>query len=399
MTPTKSPLPLNDQAREEAADWLVAFCEAEVDAPGRERFMTWLRASPEHVRAYLRLSALWEDDDLFSRNRKLDADACVQRALNETNVIPLDLADMPDTAALASSAPAQLGGALPAESIPEGESFPMRSDRLSRGAPRLLGLSRLPLAIAASMILAVSAALLMWLKVNAHVTYETAIGEQRTITLPDGSTIALNARSKVGVKYDDERRSIELIEGQALFRVAKDTARPFVVRSGVASIRAVGTQFDVYRKAGGTVVTVLEGRVAVSGAAKPNRAPESTPSAQPYDPSSTATPLAQDAFVSAGEQLIATPEALTAPKPADVAAATAWLQGRLVFNAAPLSDVLDEFNRHTRRRLVLDDENLGTVPISGIFAFTDSAQFVEFLRQRFALVVHETDDEIHIARR
>jgi transmembrane sensor len=90
---------------------------------------------------------------------------------------------------------------------------------------------------------------------------------------------------------------------------------------------------------------------------------------------------------------------MVTPKQADVAAATAWLTGKLIFNSVALRDVVDEFNRHTPRRLVLDDQNLGDVPISGIFSFTDSVLFIEFLRQRFALVVHETDEEIHIARR
>ncbi len=89
------------------------------------------------------------------------------------------------------------------------------------------------------------------------------IGEQRSIALADGSTLELNSRSKVRVRYSEHERALELLEGQALFRVAKDTSRPFIVSCDGTRVRAVGTQFDVNKKRGGTVVTVVEGQVSV----------------------------------------------------------------------------------------------------------------------------------------
>ena len=332
MASPKSRLPLNDQAREAAADWLIAFSEGEVDASGRDRFLTWLRSSPEHVRAYLRVSALWEDDDLLSQSRKLDADALVQRVAERKQCRRL-------------------------------RGYRRWNPKPARRTAR----ARMGLAIAASMLLAVGGGLFAWLQLQGRATYETAVGEQRTVTLADGSTIALNARSRVIVKYGKVQRGVELLEGQALFRVAKDAARPFVVRSGATSIRAVGTQFDVYRKTGRTVVTVLEGRVAVSGVTEPREVGPTPPAPELRDSSVVAAGSDASAFVSAGEQLVATPNGLTPMKQADIAAATAWQDGKLIFNAEPLSDVLDEFNRHTPRRLVLEDAALGAVEISGIF--------------------------------
>src|SRR5205823_2531257 len=90
---------------------------------------------------------------------------------------------------------------------------------------------------------------------------------ERSIALPDGSLIELNARSSVRVRFTSNERAVELFEGQALFRVAKDPARPFIVSSDGKRVRAVGTQFDVYRKKASTTVTVLEGRVTVGRAA------------------------------------------------------------------------------------------------------------------------------------
>jgi len=89
------------------------------------------------------------------------------------------------------------------------------------------------------------------------------VGEQRSIALADGSIIDLNARSRIRVRLSKDERDVELLQGQALFHVAKDNSRPFVVRSDTTVVRAVGTEFDVYRKKNGTVITVLEGRVVV----------------------------------------------------------------------------------------------------------------------------------------
>lgn len=367
MTHEKSRHLLNEQICEAAADWLIAFCEGEVDANGRDAFMEWLRTSPEHVRAYLRIAALWEDEDLFARSRKLDADALVQRALAKSNVVPLSGVDLAPTAA---------------------------SDGASAPAPAVRRARRF--AIAASVMgAAIGIASLVWLRLDAPLVYETAIGEQRSVTLSDGSMLSLNARSKVVVKYDETRRAVELVEGQALFRVASNPQRPFIVRSDSAAIRAVGTQFDVSRRLDKTVVTVVEGRVAVSEAGANGRDGGSA-----LAPSSNVSPSAPKTvmLVSAGEQVIATSTELTPVQRADIAAATAWTEGKLVFHSSPLVEVIDEFNRHTPRRFVIEDAQLADVRISGIFSFTDTAQLTEFLRERFGVTVQETDGEIRLAR-
>jgi ferric-dicitrate binding protein FerR (iron transport regulator) len=150
-------------------------------------------------------------------------------------------------------------------------------------------------------------AFLFWSGVRSAAFYATGIGEQRTIALSDGSFVELNARSRLYVRLTDRRqRDVTLLEGQALFRVAKDAQRPFVVRAGDAQVRAVGTEFDVYKKQSETVVTVVEGRV------------------ETYDESSRAGGGA--IMLSAGEQLTVLPHTVTKPTRADPSVATAWLQ-------------------------------------------------------------------------
>ena len=102
----------------------------------------------------------------------------------------------------------------------------------------------------------------------------------------DGSTLELNAHSKVRVTLREHERDVELIDGQAMFRVAKDHSRPFIVHSGESEVRAVGTQFDVNRHRSGTTITVIEGRVAVFSAAQANGAGPALHAAARQTPSS-----------------------------------------------------------------------------------------------------------------
>jgi transmembrane sensor len=147
---------------------------------------------------------------------------------------------------------------------------------------------------------------------------------------------------------------VDLIEGEALFSVAKESTRPFSVRSDSTRVRAVGTQFDVYRKENGTVVTVVQGAVSVD-----------------------------EVLVSAGEQATASAHEPTHSHPTNVAAAIAWTAGQLVFDSTPLRDVAAEFNRVGSRRLVLVDDAMLDQHISGVFPANDPSTLVAFLHARF----------------
>jgi transmembrane sensor len=210
-------------------------------------------------------------------------------------------------------------------------------------------------------------------------SYVTGIGEQRTIQLADGSTVELNARSKLQVHLTDRQRDVLLLDGQALFRVAKDKQRPFVVHVGDAQVRAVGTEFDIYKKPAATVVTVVEGRV------------------EAYDRSSS--DAAAPVLLSAGEQLTVMPHAAAKPTAADPAVATAWVQKRLMFEETPLGEVAEEFNRYNRRPLAIDDRELRKVKISGVYSSTDPASLINFLRSQNAMQIIETEKQVRVVRR
>jgi transmembrane sensor len=352
----------NSQILEEASTWFVELSEGRLTDKVREQFSDWLRASPEHVRAYLQISALWEDAPLLGKGTE-DVEALIARTRAAGNVVRV------------------------------GEDRQPVSVRSRRFVTPLRS------ALAASLVL-VAIGITFWLQQRG--VYETAIGEQRSLTLADGSTIELNAQSRVRVHFTAAERSIDLLEGQVLFHVTHDTARPFIVHSGAASVRAVGTQFDVDRLSGETVVTVVEGRVAVLPdsllqPASANAVDSSAPSISAPDFALTGPGGARGLLLTAGEQVTLTAQATSRPTRTDVAAAIAWTQRKLVFASSPLTQVADEYNRYHQKRIVIRDRRLASFLVSGVFSATDSRAFVAFLRAQPNLTVKETDTEIEIS--
>jgi transmembrane sensor len=370
--------PLNTQIYEQASDWLVELRVGDIDAAARRRFDAWLRTSPEHIRAYLELSAIWEDGGDPNLDRDNSIESLIAQARAATNVIPLD--SRSDSHAASVSLPDVSAG----------------KKRVSRPWP---------IATAATVLLCLGGALSAWLYARANPTYATRIGEQKLVQLADGSTMELNSRSRVLVHFSKFERDVDLLEGQALFRVAKDHARPFIVHSDSTLVRAVGTQFDVYRKVSGTTVTVVEGRVAVlrDGGTPETSDSLSGGSANPVLSSSAAIDASSPVFpgivyLSAGEQVTVTPAAKPHPTPANVAAATAWTQRRLVFTGTPLTDVAQEFNRYNVRQLAVRDADLEGFHVSGVFSSTDPTSLLRFLRAQQGIHVDETDAEIRISK-
>jgi transmembrane sensor len=329
----------------EASTWFIEFRAGDVTGEARTQFIEWLRRSPEHIQAYLDISRLWAELPASNAAGQFDIGALIEDARRSADVISLAPGHSPSPTTFSVLRP---------------------KTRWQRRSVQL--------AAAATVLLAV-VGVWLWRGTEASDAYATAIGEQRTIQLADGSTIELNSQSSVQVRLAEHRRDVMLLEGQALFRVAKDRSRPFVVHAGDAEVRAVGTEFDVYRKQGGTVVTVVEGRVETND-------------------ESGAPPI----LLSAGEQLTVAPHMVTKPMRTDTAVATAWLQKHLVFEETPLSDVAEQFNRYSRRPLVIDDHTLQQVKISGIYSSTDPASLINFLRSQPGILVIETDKRVRISR-
>jgi len=358
------PSPINTQIYEEASEWFVECRSGELDADTRRKFASWLRTSPEHMRAYLELAAIWNEGPRLDSMREFDGlDAAEDTA--RSNVIPLERGQT-RSGSDHSSLNSNSIGRLPS--------------RWSLAAPWR--------AVAASVavVALLGGATYLYSQRN---TYSTGTGEQRAFTLPDGSVIQLNARSRVRVDYRDAERDITLVQGQALFKVARDATRPFVVIADQTRVRAVGTQFDVYRRQTGTTVTVVEGRVAVVTA-------ESD-----YQPASTPDPHVElqkgEILLGAGEQATVTAHETQQTASPNIEAATAWTQQRLVFESTSLEDVAMEFNRYNARPLIIEGNPLAHLRITGTFSSADPASIIRFLRARPGITVSEGTDRIVVA--
>jgi transmembrane sensor len=385
---------LNTQIYEEACVWFIDSRAGDLDEAARYEFDCWLRKSPEHLSAYLELAAIWNEAPHLDPEGKFDRDTLIaQAAMDRDNVVELTNSrgaesSRPDIAARAapdfSSSPAELPQAPPA-------------NRQRRGVQRWRFA-----AIAASIaLLAIPAT--FYLQSFRSSTYAAAIGEQRSIALADGSTVELNSRSKIVVRYTKQERRVELLQGQALFRVTKDVTRPFIVKTGATLVRAVGTEFDVYQKREDTVVTVVEGRVAIltsrTGALADHDVPTGAGPRHPnVDFPAVAPGQIGNILVAAGEQLTVTPKRIQIAEHPNIASATAWTQRQLVFESASLADVADEFNRYNERQLIVGDPRLETFHVSGVFSSTDPASLIRFLRARPELRIVETGSQIRIEK-
>ncbi|MET0984779.1 MAG: FecR domain-containing protein [Steroidobacteraceae bacterium] len=349
---------------EEAATWFIEFRTGWVGAADRKAFDAWLRRSQEHVSAYLEIAAIWNETGTLAAHRDLDVDALIALADDRNNVVRLDLGR---------------------------EESPPRAQARSDAPVRYAVERRCWRQLAASLAVVCAGLAAFWFVAGAS-TVATGVGEQRSITLADGSTVSMNSRSRISVRFTRGERLVELLEGQALFKVHKDALRPFVVRSRATSVRAVGTQFDVYNKGRRTIVTVVEGRVAVAADAVGELQPVARRTVTPAPAPRSAIML------SSGEQLTVSAGQTSRPTQVDVGAATAWQQRRLVLRGYSLAELAEEMNRYSTRRLVVADRGVPELRLSGVFT-TDPSFLIRYLKERSDISVRETDEEILITRR
>ncbi|MCC6966696.1 MAG: FecR family protein [Nitrospira sp.] len=276
-----------------ASEWLVRMESGAITGDERRRFAEWLAADPAHPAAYRKTERFW---------RALDG-------------LPPD-----DIRALNRYLPQQA---------------PSETTRRIRPWHRFT-------TVAASLLLVT--ALGLWLT-GPVGDYHTAVGEQRTITLADGSTVQLNTNTALSVSILEGERRLTLHHGEAFFTVAPDSMRPFEVTAGNGTIRALGTAFNIRTDRERTTVTVTEHRVRVR------------------------LGQASSVDVDAGQRLDYRPGGwMGRAERADVTRTLAWQHHRMVFENQPLPEVLDELARYRSGQIViLRDESLNTLSITGSF--------------------------------
>lgn len=336
---------------EAANEWLLVMHEEVVAESDEKAFAAWLRESPVHVREYLKAEAVFATLEEIDSAKRIDVDALL--AADDDSVIEL--------------------GAMAKETRGHAPA-------VTDGRRRMVW----PWATAASVLLAVAA--VFWYSTLPQVDiYTTGLGEQRRLVLEDGSVIDMNTQSTLRVAYTDTTRDVQLEQGEALFTVAKDPARPFVVASEHATVRALGTQFNVHKRNGEVRVTVLEGRVAVEHA---------SPSSQS---GAVGTIDAVPVELGAGDAAEVLPAApIRTQAKVNTERTLAWTERRLIFENETLVAVVAEFNRYNQRQLVINDVELSQERISAVFDADQPDALVRFLEQNVDIVVQESQTQLVI---
>jgi transmembrane sensor len=246
-------------------------------------------------------------------------------------------------------------------------------------APR--GLRRMMAAAAAVAFIVVGVAAHVTWRVPGTV-YATNIGERRAIVLADGSQVDIDAQSEISVDFKPEFRLVHLTHGRAYFQVAKDVGRPFIVEAGGRQVVATGTAFDVELLDRGMRVNLVEGQVLV------REASASAPS--------TRQTTAQ---LSPGQQLVALARVAPVIRNTNVSNATSWRQGRLIFDDEPLPNAIAQVERYSHVRIVLAQDSLSSVRVSGVFNAGDVSAFIGALHKYFAVDTEiESPEKIVLTR-
>jgi transmembrane sensor len=315
---------------EQATEWLEIIDDATPQR--RAAFIAWLKESPRHVGEFLAVAAISREFNHFDAERRIDIDALL--AQNQPNVVAL--------------AQAERSEAKKASSVHREARF------------------RKPIVGIAAAVVTVAIAVGWLLLEYSGQRYETEIGEQRSIGLPDGSLVFLNARSELTVDFSDRARDMRLLSGEALFKVARDPKRPFRVDVGSAIVQAVGTQFNINRRPQGITVSVLEGQIQLSNKVSDEMRKESN--TQPDSING-----GQEARITADGHVVG----ISTLNEAEV---TAWQQRQLVFRSDRLADVAAEFNRYNHSpQIRVDGQTAQERRLTGIFDADDPESLVLFL--------------------
>jgi transmembrane sensor len=331
---------------EQAGEWFVANEEGPMDARDSAALAAWFMTSPVHIEEFLGVSVVARDLKEARSDPEYSLEAILARAGAEAG---------PPVQRLWPT--------------PSGRWFPA----------------------AAAMTVVLSLGLLFTWNLRpterpagltgiATLHFETGHGEQLTQRLADNSVLHLNTDSAVNVRYSKSERLVTLMSGQAEIEVTHEANRVFRVHTRSADIIDIGTQFDVRLEQGSTIVTVIQGRVAVG--------PQS--SSPNYAVRSIELTANQQLRVAEGEWP-ATPVAVDAER------TTSWLHRQIAFDHEPLERVAAEYNRYTSKPIEIATPALRALRISGVFATDDTDAFIAFLRSLKGVRVEVTETRILVS--
>jgi transmembrane sensor len=323
---------------EEAAAWAWRIDSSAVTPSERQAYETWLRQDPRNARAAREMSQVW---------RALDG-----------------LAETKRDEKLAT--------------------YAISAAKVSAARRRWW--------LTAAAVLAAVAVGAAWLQRGSELqVLATAVGQQRSVTLADGSIVSLNTNTIVEANLQRRAREIYLRKGEAHFQVAHDVGRPFFVHAGDAVVRAVGTEFEVrVREDQHVDIVVNEGRVEVR--------PEATPAQLRADPTRRQTSVRA---ISAGERLSTASQdyAVTLISEQQLSSELAWREGAIVFDGERLADAVAEIERYTDARITIRDQATAELRVGGRFRTGDMQEFFDALQAALPVSVRRTPGGVLIEPR
>lgn len=328
--------PTNADLDAVAQQWFARLLAPDCGDAQRAAFERWRAADPAHDAAYRNVEDVWQ------RSAGLGEDPAIAAALQEA---------------------------------------------LRPARPRRFGSAGRPALAAAASLTFLAIAVSLWVLRPAEVPvqrYVTALGEQRTVVLEDGSRMVLDTDTAVLARFARRERSLTLQRGQADFAVRPDARRPFVVHAAGASVTATGTRFQVRVDEGGGSVALLEGEVVV--AARPGTSAQRA-----------SIVLAPNERIEIGaDGALAGKHVLPGDQ---LAVIQSWTEGNLVVNAWSLEALVAEMNRYSDTKLRLGDPALRDIPISGVFKAGDQQSFALALEYGWSIRAEQrANGEIVLSR-
>lgn len=323
-----------DLARfERACEWFIELREKAQSPEIVAEWLEWCRADPLNREAFERARSVWQ-------------------ATADVRVVDLALPAFASAASLSAAA------------APTSKSRPAPNRRWPLFA---LGAALAASVAVAALYLSPVALLHFGTQPSVATTFATEPGENRTVQLPDGSTLALGGGSRIRTEFDGDARRLTLERGEAYFQVKHDRARPFIVAAGRFRVTAVGTSFNVRTASERIVVAVADGVVAIEPPATSSPLlddPDIEPQQQPSSVlrGTLHARAGQEVVLDSAEQQLQ----VARIEPQSVAS---WQTGRLEFAREPLRAVLASVNRYSTRPVTLDNPALGDFRFTGtVFA-------------------------------
>lgn len=337
----------------EALAWIAQLNGDDVSEKDLAAFREWVNRSPAHQKEIKELSELWSDLNILT-------------TMDE----PIRQADR--------------------------ISKQLRKSRTRKDwkrrilLPALAGVTAMSLIVMSSIVMTETNTPINYdANVSVPLVFKTAKGEHQTHSFEDGSVITLNTDSYIEVDFTDGQRDVRLLKGEALFSVAHDEKRPFLVFANDRIVRAVGTEFSVHIKNNSIDVLVSEGSVELS-TLEPTK-----PTLLPTKTSTSVTKVASLGIIKAGHvaQVKDSKASIELVSNDAIDAELSWRVGRLEFTGEGLEEAIAEYTRYTDLNIIISDPELKAINLGGSFPTGELDLFFKTLELQFGIKVNKSDNK------